>query len=221
MSDQSPHSAKMIVAIDGPAASGKSSVARLVAQRLGVPFLNTGAMYRAVGLACTEQGVDLDQPQACAEVAAGLDLEFNAGGDLLVCGKPFEGGGEAAGQWASLVATHPGVRAAMVVRQRALGQRHGCVAEGRDIGTVVFPEATLKVFLVASPEVRARRRAQQEGQPGRVSQYEAELRERDRRDRERAIAPLRPAPGAMEVNSDHCTIEEVCQQILDGLGDAS
>lgn len=221
MTDPSPSSDPMIVAIDGPAASGKSSVARLLALGLSVPFLNTGAMYRAVGLACKEGALDWDDGSACAALAGTLDLDFDDGGEILVNGKAIAVTGEIAGEWASRVATHKGVREAMVARQRVLGQRHGCVAEGRDIGTVVFPAATLKVFLVASPKVRALRRAQQEGHSERASQYEAELRARDRRDRERAIAPLRPAPGAMELNSDDLTVAEVVERILKVLGDAS
>ena len=135
-----------IGAIDGPAASGKSSVAKLLAMRLGVPFLNTGAMYRAVGRACHEAGVDHDDPGAAGQVAEALELDFDSSGGLLVGGQPWNVNGEQMGDWASRVAVHQPVREAMVARQRVLGQRSGCVAEGRDIGTVVFPAAPLKVF---------------------------------------------------------------------------
>ncbi len=214
--DSSP-SKPLIVAIDGPAASGKSSVAELLAQHLGVPFLNSGAMYRAVALACQRASVDLDDPQAAGEVAADLDLDFDSSGALLVGGEILDVGGEGVGELASRVAQHGPVRDAMVARQRILGRRHGCVAEGRDIGTVVFPEAPLKVFLMASPGVRAMRRAEQEGHPERASEYERELLERDRRDRERSIAPLRPAVGALELNSDDLTLEQVVASILGAL----
>lgn len=214
--DSSP-SKPLIVAIDGPAASGKSSVAELLAQHLGVPFLNSGAMYRAVALACRRASVDLDDPRAAGEVAAGLELDFDSSGALLVGGEILDVGGEGVGELASRVAQHAPVRNAMVARQRILGRRHGCVAEGRDIGTVVFPEAPLKVFLMASPGVRAMRRAEQEGHPERASEYEEELRERDRRDRERSIAPLRPAVGALELNSDDLTLEQVVASILGAL----
>ncbi|MDE0903998.1 MAG: (d)CMP kinase [Planctomycetota bacterium] len=217
MTSESLGPAATIVAIDGPAASGKSSVAKLLAKRLGVPFLNTGAMYRAVGRACHEAGVDHDDPGAAGQVAEALELDFDSSGGLLVGGQPWNVDGEQMGGWASRVAVHQPVREAMVARQRVLGQRSGCVAEGRDIGTVVFPAAPLKVFLVASPGVRAQRRAEQEGHPERAGRYEADLMDRDRRDREREIAPLRPAPGALELNSDELTLDQVVQRILGAL----
>ena len=202
----------MIVAIDGPAASGKSTVARALAARLGLRFLDTGAMYRAVTLAVLERGFDPRDGAACARVAAELDLTFDAEGSLLVDGAPGEPRirGPRIDAHVSAVAAHPGVRRALVPKQREAA-RSGAVAEGRDTTTVVFPRAEHKFFLTASPRERARRRARQEGRPERVDEYAAALEERDAFDRSRADSPLREGPDVVRVDTDGRTVEEVVE----------
>lgn len=207
----------MIVAIDGPAASGKSTVAALLAERLGVPLLNTGAMYRAVGVLCSKAGVDLADEAKCLACLDASELSLDANGRVLVDGQAVPVDGESVGSAASQVAVHPSVRQKLVELQQAFGAEHGCVAEGRDTTTVVFPDADLHVFLDASVEVRARRRAEQEG-PG--ADYDAlvrEIRGRDQRDRGRKIAPLQPAEGALLLSSDHLTASELVEQIAAAL----
>lgn len=206
----------MIVAIDGPAASGKSSAARGLARRLGLLLLNTGAMYRAVGLECQRRGADLDDGPACAAVARELDLDFGPGGRLLARGEPVDAAiaSELAGDLASRVGAHPEVREVLVERQQAIGSRRGLVAEGRDTTTVVFPDAELKVFLWAEAGVRAQRRALQEGHPERTSLYEQELRERDHRDSTRPVGPLLQAPDAVRLDTDELGADEVLERLL-------
>lgn len=207
----------MIIAIDGPAASGKSTVARLLAERVGVPLLNTGAMYRAVGLACLDAGLALEDGEACARLVRELDLSLLPDGTVQVDGQVVPVAREEAGAAASRVAVHPGVRARLVELQQEFGARYGCVAEGRDTTTVVFPEGDLLVFLAASPAVRAARRAEQEGHPERAEAYARELAERDARDAGRSVAPLRPAPGALHLDSDTATPEELVDRIVAAL----
>lgn len=203
----------MIVAIDGPAASGKSTVARLLGERLGVPLLNTGAMYRAVGLACLDAGLDLADAAACGALAAALDLVLAPDGTVTVDGAAVAVDREEAGSAASRVAVHPGVRARLVALQQDFGHRYGCVAEGRDTTTVVFPDADLLVFLAASPRIRAERRARQEGHPERADEYAIEIAARDERDASRSAAPLRPAPGALRLSSDEATPDQLVDEI--------
>ncbi len=155
----------MIIAIDGPAASGKSTVARRVAASLGVAFLDTGAMYRAVTYEVLARGLDPADEQACGELAESLLLGFTPGGEILIDGVPGESkirGPRIDGQ-VSTVAAHPRVRVAVVAIQKAMGDRQALVAEGRDTTTVVFPDAEHKFFLVASAAERGRRRAEQVG----------------------------------------------------------
>ncbi len=204
----------MIIAIDGPAASGKSSVARTVARELKALFLNTGAMYRAVGRAALEAGVDLDDAIACGAVAETLELDFDANGGIRVEGEPVDLDGEVLGSAASRVAAHPEVRSEMVARQRAISEGRTVVTEGRDTTTVVFPDAEHKFFLWASPEERARRRAEEEGAPEKLEEFIADLKTRDRRDTDRPIAPLRQAVGATRIDTDGMPLAEVVALVL-------
>jgi CMP/dCMP kinase len=204
----------MIIAIDGPAASGKSSVARAVARELNALFLNTGAMYRAVGAAALEAEVDLDDAIACGAVAETLELDFDAAGGILVDGESVVLDGEVLGSAASRVAAHPEVRSEMVARQRGISEGRDVVTEGRDTTTVVFPDAEHKFFLWASAEERARRRADQEGAPEKLNTYIADLKARDMRDTERPIAPLRQAEGATRINTDGMPLADVVARVM-------
>jgi cytidylate kinase len=202
----------MVIAIDGPAGAGKSSVARALAAELGFTYLDSGAMYRCVALATLEAGADPDAGAAVAEIAADLEIELEGGRVLLdgrdVSARVREAEVTAA---ASRVSVHPAVREAMVARQRALIGAGRYVAEGRDIGTVVSPEAPLKVFLTASEEERARRRAAQSGEdPEAVL---ASQRRRDARDTGRSHGALRVAPDAVEIDTTGLSPEQVVARV--------
>ncbi len=203
----------MVIAIDGPAGAGKSSVARDVAARLGFTFLDSGAMYRCVALAALEAGADPDDGEAVTRLAAGLEVGFD-GGRVLLGGRDVsaEIRTPAVTAAASRVSVHPGVRAAMVARQRALIEAGPFVAEGRDIGTVVSPEAPLKVFLTASDEERARRRSRQSGED--VEAVLAAQHDRDARDREREHGALRAAEDAVELDTTALSRDEVVARIV-------
>jgi cytidylate kinase len=206
----------MIIAIDGPAASGKSTVARRVAEHLGARFLDTGSMYRAVTLRAQEQGLDLEDGQACGQMAEGLALSFDGRGEVLIDGEPGEPEirSQAVNRDVSVVAAHPRVRRAVVAVQRAIARGQSVVAEGRDTTTVVFPEASHKFFLVASPLERARRRAEQEGAPEKAAQYARDLARRDELDAGRADSPLRQADDAVRIDTEGLTPEEVVGLVL-------
>jgi CMP/dCMP kinase len=204
----------MVIAIDGPAGAGKSTVARGVADALGLTYLDSGAMYRSIALAALRNGIDAGDAEALGHLARGLDIAFD-GPRVLVDGRDV---GERirdadVSEAASRVATQPEVRRAMVERQRALIERGDYVAEGRDIGTVVSPEAPLKVFLTASGEERARRRAAQTGEP--LERVGAEQRRRDARDTERAHGALRAAPDAVEVDTTHMSADDVVARVVE------
>lgn len=208
-----------VVAIDGPVASGKSTVARRVARRLGYLYLDTGAMYRAVGLLATEAGVPLDDESAVREVAATAHLCFDGDGRLHAGDRDLSGLIRTLemGTAASIVSTLPDVRRLLVERQRELGRGADVVMEGRDIGTNVFPAAEVKVYLSARPEVRAERRAAELEAAGAAvdrRQVLTELRERDRRDSRREVAPLRKADDAVEVDSSGLSLEEVVDAVV-------
>jgi cytidylate kinase len=195
----------MIVAIDGPAGAGKSTVARGLATALGFTYLDSGAMYRCVALAVGERGGDP------TEVARGLNIELGDrvrldGRDVTEAIRTPE-----VSELASRVAADPGVREAMVAKQRELLHGGDYVAEGRDIGTVVAPEAELKVFLTASPRERARRRAAELGVD--VDTVLADQTLRDERDRTRAHSPLEPAPGAVEVDTTGLSADQVVDRV--------
>ena len=195
----------MVVAIDGPAGAGKSTVARALAKALGFTYLDSGAMYRAVGLAALRSG------GPAAEVARGLDIEL---GERVIAGG--EDVSEAirapeVSEAASKVATDPGVRAALVEKQRELLGTGDWVAEGRDIGTVVAPDAAVKVFLTADPAERARRRAAEIGADPDVVLRDQTLR--DEQDRSREHSPLRAPPGAVELDTSGLSIDQVVERI--------
>jgi cytidylate kinase len=195
----------MIIAIDGPAAAGKSTVARGLARELGLTFLDTGAMYRAVTLAVLESDVDPMDEQGCARLARELLLDFDTEGRILIHGKPGEPSirSREVTRWVSAVSAHRAVRAALVPQQRAQARKQGgIVAEGRDIGTVVFPDADAKIFLVASAKVRALRRAEQERTPERMAEILADIQRRDHHDSTRLDSPLTRAADAFVIDTD-------------------
>jgi cytidylate kinase len=206
----------MIIAIDGPAASGKSTVARALADELDLTFLDTGAMYRAVTLEVQRQDADPCDAEACSAIAAGIELGFDANGRVLISGEAGEPAIRSATVtgMVSFVAAHPGVRRAIVPKQREIAARSGVVAEGRDTTTVVFPNADHKFFLLASAAERARRRAQEEGHPERAALIEIDIERRDRLDSEREDSPLMQAQDAVVVSTDGITPEEVLAQLL-------
>ncbi len=216
----------MIVAIDGPAGSGKSTTAREVARRLGYLYLNTGAMYRAVALAFLRADTEAS-PEGAAALLPTLRLDVrHEEGDMRI----FLGDEDVtnaikrpeAGQMASRVGMLAAVREKLVAEQRRLGtaysQDPGVILEGRDIGTVVFPDAEVKIFLVADPEVRARRRQTElaaGGTPVSVEEVLAEIRQRDRQARERTLSPLRKADDAIELDTSHRSIDGQVQFVID------
>jgi cytidylate kinase len=203
----------MVIAIDGPAGAGKSTVAKGVAKALGFTYLDSGAMYRAVALAARERGLDLDDGERLGELAWGLDIDF-ADDTIRLDGKPVEGmiRTPEVTVAASRVSVHPQVRQAMVKRQRELIAAGSYVAEGRDIGTVVSPDSPLKVFLTANELERARRRAAESGEP--VPEVQEAILDRDRRDQERADSPLRPASESLEIDTTDLTPDEVVERIV-------
>jgi len=208
-----------VVAIDGPVGSGKSTVARRVAGRLGYLYLDTGAMYRAVGLLATEAGVQLGDEAAVLPVAAAAELRFDGDGRLFAGDRDVSTAIRTLemGAAASVVSALPGVRRLLVERQRTLGSGADIVMEGRDIGTNVFPDAGVKVFLTARPEIRAARRAEElraDGEDVDVAEVLAALLERDRRDSEREVAPLRRAADAVEVDTSALTLDEVVAAVV-------
>jgi CMP/dCMP kinase len=218
---------KLIIAIDGPAGAGKSTVARHLASHFGLLNLETGAMYRAFARKALDLGLDPDNAAALEELARHTAIELQPtpeGNRVLLDGQDVTGSIRdlAVTQAASRVSVHPAIRAWMVGLQRELGREGGVVMEGRDIGTVVFPHADLKFFLDASPEARSQRRYLEA--PSAAVTPEAlkeELRKRDERDRNRAEAPLRPAPDAIVIDSTHLSLDQVLQQIESVVASAS
>lgn len=203
----------MVIAIDGPAGAGKSTVARAVAAALGLTYLDSGAMYRCVALAGVESGTDLDDAAAIGPLAESLRIELG-GGRVVLDGREVGAAIREPGvtEAASRISVHPPVREAMVAEQRRLIAEGDYVAEGRDIGTVVSPESPLKVFLTASEEERARRRAAETGQdPAAVL---ADQRERDRRDETRAHSALRAAPDAVRIDTTGLAQDEVVARVV-------
>jgi cytidylate kinase len=208
-----------VVAVDGPVGSGKSTVARRVAVRLGYVYLDTGAMYRAVGLLATEAGADLEDDAAVVAVAGATRLRFDGDGRLCAGERDVS---EAIrtlemGAAASRVSALPGVRSLLVDEQRRLAGSSDIVMEGRDIGTNVFPGAEVKVFLTARPEVRAARRAAEllaKGEDVDEATVLAALLERDERDSTRTVAPLRKADDAVEVDTSELTLDEVVDAVV-------
>ena len=207
-----------VIAIDGPSASGKGTIAARVAAALGFHVLESGALYRLVALASVRsQTLPTDEP-ALARIAAGLDVVFQEGKIVLSKEDVTEDlRAEAIGNRASAVAALPALRAALLDRQRAFRQSPGLVADGRDMGTVVFPDATLKVLLTASVQVRAERRYKQlngKGNHANLASLSRDLAKRDERDAKRAAAPLAPAPDAVQLDSSDLSVEEVVATVL-------
>jgi len=213
-----------ILTIDGPSGSGKGTIARRVADHLGWRLLDSGALYRLVAHAGLKQGTPRDAEADFAQIAAHLNVVFGIGaqGEEQIWLKGEEVSGairtEQAGEGASKVAAMPKVREALLARQRSFAAPPGLVADGRDMGTVIFPDAGLKIFLTASPEERAQRRYKQlkdKGLDANLAALSLEIAERDRRDASRPIAPLKPADDAVIVDSTSMPIESVVAHVLE------
>ncbi len=213
-----------VIAIDGPSGSGKGTVARRVADALGFHLLDSGALYRLTALAAERAGVDSSDPAQVAEIARNLDVRFDsdeAGEEQIwldATDVTLDVRRESTGEKASVVAAIPAVREALLERQRGFRQPPGLVADGRDMGTQVFPSAAVKIFLTASAEERARRRHKQlkdKGVDVSLAALSRDIEDRDRRDSERKVAPLRPAGDARILDSSGQSIEAVTQRVLD------
>lgn len=207
----------MIVTMDGPAGAGKSTVARRLAQRLGFEFLDTGAMYRAVAWAATERGLPWDQPQRLVELAQALTIETR-GERIAVDGRDVSSliRSPAVTVVTRYAANNPGVRARLVELQQQIGAGRSIVTEGRDQGTVVFPDAACKIFLTASPEERARRRLEdlaRRGEQTTLAEVLNQQNARDESDRAREVGPLVPAADAIHVSTDGLSIDEVVDRL--------
>lgn len=205
-----------VIAIDGPSASGKGTIAKRVAAALGFHYLESGALYRLVALIALRQG--LNDEAAIAAAAAGMDVYFQ-GEEIFLEDQDvnLHIRHEEVGKRASDIAPMPAVRRALLERQRAFRQPPGLVADGRDMGTVVFPDAALKIFLTASPEVRAQRRYKQlieKGIAANLSALSRDLAQRDARDANRAVAPLAPAPDSQVLDSSGLSVEAVADRVL-------
>ncbi|GLR13771.1 cytidylate kinase [Chitinimonas prasina] len=208
-----------VIAIDGPSASGKGTVAARVAAALGWHYLDSGALYRLTALAVLQRGLQLDDAQQVTAVAAALDVSFLEGMILLDGEDATELiRAEAVGEAASKVAVLPSVRAALLQRQRDFARAPGLVADGRDMGSAVFPEASLKVFLTASAEERASRRYKQliaKGESVNILRILQDIEQRDARDRARSVAPLQQLPDAHLLDTTQLSIEQAVKAVLD------
>jgi len=206
-----------VIAIDGPSASGKGTVAERVARELGFHYLDSGALYRLVAWAALDAGIDLENESRVSDIALNLNVKFNDG---IWLGQKEIGAAlrdEAMGNAASRVAALPRVRQALLARQRAFRQPPGLVADGRDMGSVVFPDARLKIFLTATPEARAERRYKQlmdKGMGASMNALLQDIRDRDARDMARAVAPLRKCEDAIYLDTTALTIEQVVAQVM-------
>ncbi len=212
-----------VITVDGPSGAGKGTISHMLAEHLGWRLLDSGALYRVVGQACLIEGVDWSDEPGVTEVARHLDVSFTAAesGEILVAYKgqdvSREIRTEEGGRGASTVAAIPSVREALLARQREFRQPPGLVADGRDMGTVVFPDAPLKFFLTASAEERAQRRHKQliaKGESVSLARLLRDIEERDARDSSRAVSPLVPAEDAIVVDSTATPIPEVFEQVM-------
>ncbi|MBD1576733.1 (d)CMP kinase [Vibrio sp. S11_S32] len=218
MSSQHP-----VITVDGPSGAGKGTLCMLLADKLNFHLLDSGAIYRVLALAAIHHGIDIESEDALVPIATHLDVQFIAEGDLvkvILEGEDVskELRKEETGTAASKVASLPRVREALLRRQRAFDTKPGLVADGRDMGTVVFPQAEAKIFLDAAAEERALRRLNQlqlKGLSGNFDQLLCDIQERDDRDRNRAVAPLRPADDALVIDSTSLSIEEVVEKSLE------
>src|SRR5438270_8243644 len=212
----------LVIAIDGPSGAGKSTLGRRLARELGLLYIDTGAMYRAVALAAAREGADLSDAERVGEVARRASIRLEGDPDslrVILDGRDVskEIRGEGTGRAASVVSTIPDVRREMVRRQREMGAQGGVVLDGRDIGTVVFPSADVKFFLTAVPEERARRRFDEERSKAHEQNFEetlADINERDRRDSTRDDSPLRIADDAVVIDTTELPVEEVFARML-------
>jgi len=212
-----------VITIDGPSGSGKGTIARLLARELGYHFLDSGALYRLLAFAAEQRAIALDDEPSLVELAGKLDIVFPADGDeddVLLYGENIGSliRTEAAGAGASKVAALPEVRTALLQRQRDFRSSPGLVADGRDMGTVVFPDAGAKIYLIASAEERARRRCKQLKEKGLDADYSAvvaDIKARDERDMNRPVAPLKPAEDAESVDTSELDIPATLQRVRD------
>lgn len=208
-----------VIAIDGPSASGKGTVAQLVAQQLDYHYLDSGALYRIVALAGKKQGIAWNEEAALADMASGLEIRFE-NGEIYLDGENVSPDvrTEEMSRGASEVAVHPAVRRTLVDLQRSFRKAPGLVADGRDMGSVIFPDAVTKIFLTASAEVRAERRYKQlmeKGNHANLDDILEDLHLRDARDRARKVAPLQQCEDAILLDTDHLTIAQAVQSVLE------